>query len=40
MKPLMDLIVSNLNFYNLENMIEKGEDVPDFRYNALETEFS
>lgn len=40
MSPLTKLLEANLNFYQLEQMIARGEDVPDFRYNALETEFS
>lgn len=39
MKPLMDLIVANLNFHNLENMIKAKKDVSDFRFSALEDEF-
>ena len=37
MKPLSLLIEANLNFYKLENM--KKDDVPDFRYIALEEQF-
>jgi hypothetical protein len=40
MGPLNKLLDSNLAFYQLEKMKEREEDVPDFRYNALETEFS
>ena len=39
MKPLMDLITANLNFYRLENMIKAKVDIPDFRHRALEEEF-
>jgi hypothetical protein len=38
MKPLMELVVANVNFYQLEQMIKKNQ-VPDFRYKALEFEF-
>lgn len=38
-EPLTRLINSNLNFYKLEQMIARKEEVPPFRYNALETEF-
>lgn len=40
MGPLTKLLESNLSFHQLEQMINKGEDVPNFRYVALETEFS
>ena len=39
MKPLWDLIVSNLNLHYLDKMREKKMDVPDFRIYALEEEF-
>lgn len=42
MKPLTELIDSNLNFYNLEQMVIKGNNgiaVPDFRRDALEEQF-
>lgn len=39
MKPLMDLVIANLNLHNLENMIKKKKDVPEFRLQALEEEF-
>ena len=39
MKPLMDLILANLNFYRLENMIKAKMEVPEFRHQALEFEF-
>ena len=38
MKPLTDLLESNLNFTYLEN-IEKKKEVPKFRHEALETKF-
>lgn len=38
MKPLTDILASNLNFTYLEN-IEKKKDVPKFRHEALETKF-
>ena len=38
MKPLTDLLASNLNFTYLEN-IEKKKEVPSFRHEALETKF-
>ena len=38
MKPLTDLLASNLNFTYLEN-IEKKKEVPKFRHHALETKF-
>jgi hypothetical protein len=40
MKPLMELINANLNFYRLENMVKQKMEVPDFRFKALEAEFS
>jgi len=40
MSPLTKLLDANVNFHQLELMKERGDDVPDFRYNALETEFS
>jgi hypothetical protein len=40
MKPLTDLLEKNKNFHELENMIEKEGPQPEFRYIALETEFS
>jgi hypothetical protein len=39
MKPLSDLIKANTDYWKLENMIRTGEDVPEFRRFALETEF-
>ena len=39
MKPLMDLIIANTNFHQLEQMIVKKMQVPQFRYKALEFEF-
>ena len=39
MKPLTELVVANLNFHRLENMIKAKIECPDFRYNALEFEF-
>jgi hypothetical protein len=38
MKPLTDLLESNLNFYYLEQMMKK-KDLPKFRHEALETKF-
>lgn len=38
MKPLSDLLESNLNFYYLEQ-IKLKKDVPAFRYDALEERF-
>ena len=39
MKPLTNLIASNVNFHRLENMIKAKHEVPEFRYLALEEEF-
>ena len=42
MKPLSELVESNFNFHNLENMIAKPNNpvpVPDFRRQALEEKF-
>lgn len=39
MKPLTDLMESNLNFHYLE-LIEKKKDVPSFRHVALEEKFA
>lgn len=39
MKPLTQLIDSNVNFWRLEEMIKNKESVPEFRYKALEHEF-
>jgi len=38
MKPLKDLLESNLNFHYLEE-IEKKKEVPNFRHEALEDKF-
>lgn len=38
MKPLCQLMESNLNFHYLEQ-IEKKKEVPKFRHEALETKF-
>jgi hypothetical protein len=38
MKPLTDLMESNLNFHYLE-LQEKNKDIPSFRHEALETKF-
>ena len=40
MMPLTLLCDKNNNFHQLEQMIASGIEVPEFRYNALETEFS
>ena len=40
MKPLMELVVSNLHFHRLEMMIKSKMEVPKFRYDALEFEFA
>lgn len=40
MMPLTLLCDKNNNFHQLEVMIEQGIDVPEFRYIALENEFS
>ena len=40
MTPLLLLLDKNYKFYQLEKMIENQEDIPDFRYKALEEEFS
>jgi hypothetical protein len=39
MKPLTQLLDSNLNFHKLELMMQQKIDVDEFRYNALESEF-
>jgi len=39
MKPMTQLIDSNLNFQKLETMIKNHEETPEFRYKALEKEF-
>lgn len=39
MLPLTNLITANLNFKRLEDMIKAKEEVPEFRYKALEHEF-
>jgi hypothetical protein len=38
MKPLTDILESNLNLHYLE-LIEKKKDVPSFRHEALEDKF-
>jgi hypothetical protein len=38
MKPLVNIMESNLNFHFLE-LIEKKKEVPKFRHEALETKF-
>ncbi len=39
MKPLADLWAANLNLFNINNMINAGVQVPNFRFNALEEQF-
>jgi hypothetical protein len=39
MKPLVDLWAANLNLFNINNMINAGVQVPNFRFNALEEQF-
>ena len=39
MKPLTNLLESNLNFHFLEQIEKKKKDVPKFRHEALETKF-
>lgn len=39
MKPLVNLMESNLNFHYLELIEKKRNDVPQFRHEALETKF-
>ena len=39
MEPLTDLFESNFCYYNLTQMILKGENVPDFRILALEERY-
>ena len=39
MKPLVNLMESNLNFHNLEQIEKKRKDVPKFRHEALEVKF-
>lgn len=38
-KPILDILESNYNFHKIEEMIKKGNDIPQFRYNALEDMF-
>lgn len=40
MLPLTLLCEKNNNFWQLEQMMKQGQEVPEFRYIALETEFS
>jgi uncharacterized short protein YbdD (DUF466 family) len=37
--PLLNLLESNYNFHKLEELIKTKEDIPSFRYNALEDKF-
>ena len=37
--PLLDGLESNYNFHKLEELIKTGEDIPKFRYSALEDRF-
>lgn len=37
--PLTNLFESNFNFYNINEMIKKGQKCPDFRLKALEEKF-
>ncbi len=39
MKPLTNLLESNLNFYYLEQLEKKGKEIPKFRHEALENKF-
>jgi len=39
MKPLIEVITSNLNLHRLENMMKAKMEVPKFRIEALEFEF-
>ena len=39
MEPLTDLFESNFCFFNLTEMVKKGENVPDFRILALEERY-
>jgi hypothetical protein len=36
MEPLTDLFDSNFCYFNLRTMVEKGENIPEFRIEALE----
>ena len=38
-QPLIDVLESNFEFHKLELLIEAGQDIPAFRYDALEAEF-
>jgi hypothetical protein len=37
--PLLELLESNYNFHKLEELMKTKEDIPSFRYNALEDQF-
>lgn len=37
--PLLNLLESNYDFHKLEELIKSKEDIPSFRYNALEDKF-
>jgi hypothetical protein len=39
MEPLTNLFESNFCYYNLRAMVERGENVPDFRILALEERY-
>ena len=39
LKPLVDLMESNFNYYNFLILKENNPDLPDFRYRALEEKF-
>lgn len=38
-KPLFELWEANLNFHNINQMIDQGKEVPVFRFEALEEQF-
>ena len=40
MKPIIELLESNLNLHFLEQMMLKKKDIPTFRHEALEEKFS
>lgn len=39
MQPLLNLMESNRNFFNIREMMKKNKGVPDFRFQALEEKF-
>ena len=37
--PFLDLLESNFNYHKIEELRKTGEDIPSFRFNALENKF-